>query len=164
MLRKGLKFVQQDRKFLQQCLSQAVIDVFATMAGLDMCETKELTQACKPGPNELTGVMMVLSGRNAVLSIMMDKKAAQTIISFMTGTELDEIVDAELYDGVAELINMIAGRLKALLIGTEYHFSITPPFTIVGKNHFIAYKQTMSQIMMHFQADETQVQLNLTYL
>lgn len=163
-MRKGRKFVQQDRKFLQQCLSQAVIDVFATMAGLDMCETKKLTQACKPSQNELTGVMMVLSGRNAVLSIMMDKKAAQTIISFMTGTDLHEIVDAELYDGVAELINMIAGRLKALLIDTEYHFSITPPFTIVGKNHFIAYKQTMSQIMMHFQADETQVQLNLTYL
>ncbi|MBU2701805.1 chemotaxis protein CheX [Sporomusaceae bacterium BoRhaA] len=156
--------MQQDRKFLQQCLSQAVIDVFATMAGLDMCETKERTQACRQGQNELTGIMMILSGRNAVLSITMDKKDAQTIISFMTGTVLEELVDSELYDGVAELINMIAGRFKASLIDTDYHFSITPPFTIVGKKHFIVYKQTMFQITMHFQADETPIHLNLTYL
>lgn len=150
--------------FLQQCLSKAVVDVFSTMAGLDMCEMKEKTQTCKQGQNELTGVMLILSDRNAVLSITLDKKDAKTIISFMTGTVLEELVDLELYDGVAELINMIAGRFKALLIETDYHFSITPPFTIVGKDHFIVYKQTMFQITMYFQADETQVQLNLTYL
>lgn len=149
---------------LQKCLSQAVSDVFSTMVGLESCEIKERTVDPERSKGDITGVMMILSERNALLSMTMSKKNAAIIVSFMTGITTIELTDEELYDGVAELVNMIAGRAKALLVGTGYHFRITPPLTIVGENHFLLYKKNVSQLSMEFEAGETTLHLDLTYL
>lgn len=150
--------------FLQNCLAQAVSDVLSTMAGLESCEIKEQKQKSRAGNGEITGVMMILSEHNALLSMTLSKENAAIIVSYMTGIASGDLTDDELYDGVAELVNMIAGRAKALLAGTEYHYRITPPLTIVGKDHFILYKKSVSQLNMEFQAGETKLHLELTYL
>jgi chemotaxis protein CheX len=150
--------------FLQKCLAEAVSDVFGTMVGLELCQIKEkavTTEVCK---SEITGVMMILSSQNALLSMTLSKKNAAIIVSFMTGIASVELADEELYDGVAELVNMIAGRAKALLAGTDYHYQITPPLTIVGENHFILYKKNVSQLSLEFEAGEIKFHLDLTYL
>ncbi|GMB01595.1 chemotaxis protein CheX [Pelosinus sp. IPA-1] len=154
----------EDPILLQKCLAQAVSDVFSTMVGLECCEIKQQAENSKNSKGEITGVMMILSERNAILSMAMSKQHAATIVSFMTGIRVIELADEELYDGVAELVNMIAGRAKALLAGTGYYYRITPPLTIVGDNHFILYKKNVSQLRMEFEAGETKLHLELTYL
>ena len=150
--------------FLQKCLAEAVSDVFGTMVGLELCQIKERIVAPKDRKSEITGVMMILSAQNALLSMTLSKKNAAIIVSFMTGIASTELADEELYDGVAELVNMIAGRAKALLAGTDYHYQITPPLTIVGENHFILYKKNVSQLSLEFEAGEIELHLDLTYL
>lgn len=150
--------------FLQKCLAEAVSDVFITMVGLELNEIKERGVVPEVSKGEITGVMMVLSERNALLSMTLSKKNAAIIVSFMTGIASSELTDEELYDGVAELVNMIAGRAKALLAGTDYHYRITPPLTIVGENHFILYKKNVPQLSLEFEAGETKLHLDLTYL
>lgn len=154
----------ENPKFLQECLAQGVSDVFSTMAGLECCEIKETRSEARGVTGEITGVMMILSERNALLSMTLSKENAAIIVSYMTGTSPGELEDGELYDGVAELVNMIAGRTKALLAGTEYHYRITPPLTIVGKDHFLLFKKNMAQLNMEFRAGETTLHLDLTYL
>jgi chemotaxis protein CheX len=154
----------EKKVFLQKCLSEAVSDVFGTMVGLDLCLIKESTVVPKVCKSEITGVMMILSTQNALLSMTLSKRNAAIIVSFMTGIASVELADEELYDGVAELVNMIAGRAKALLAGTDYHYQITPPLTIVGENHFILYKKNVSQLSLEFEAGEVVLHLSLTYL
>lgn len=150
--------------FLQKCLAQAVSDVFSTMVGLELCQVIAGAKDLETHKSDITGVMMILSGHNALLSLMLSKKDAMDIVSFMTGITAAELLNEELYDGVAELVNMIAGRAKALLAGTDYHYQITPPLTIVGENHFILYKKNVPQLTMKFAAGEIKLHLDLTYL
>ncbi|SFM06543.1 chemotaxis protein CheX [Pelosinus propionicus] len=153
----------QKKSYLQKCLAQSVSDVFSTMVGVELCPIEKAPES-KRYKSEITGVMMILSTHNALLSIALSKENAALIVSFMTGIDSAEIEDEELYDGVAELVNMIAGRAKALLAGTDYHYQITPPLTVVGENHFILYKKNVSQLTMEFEAGDIKLHLDLTYL
>lgn len=150
--------------FLQKCLAQAVSDVFTTMVGLELCQVTPGAKSLEARKTDITGVMMILSAHNALLSLTLSKKNAMNIVSFMTGITAAELLNEELYDGVAELVNMIAGRAKALLAGTEYHYQITPPLTIVGENHFILYKKNVPQLTLKFAVGEIELHLDLTYL
>ncbi|HWR42615.1 chemotaxis protein CheX [Sporomusa sp.] len=150
--------------FLQKCLSRAVVEVIGTIAGLDFSRNPETTQKQHVNSGGLTGAMLVHGERNAMLSITMSKEDAAAIVSAMTGVNQLGLSDADLYDGVAEMANMVAGRAKALLSGTGYHYTITAPFTIVGENHFIVYKKQASQVSMSFTAGEMIIQLGLAYV
>jgi chemotaxis protein CheX len=155
---------QADKEFLQKRLAQAVFDVFGTMAGIEPSEVKESLDSRQLSSGEITGAMMLPGARIAMLSLTMSKENAKVIVSYMTGSSPAELADEELYDGVAEMVNMIAGRGKALLAGTDYHYIISPPFTIVGENHFIVFKKKVVQIVMKFNIGESILHLRLSYL
>lgn len=155
--------IMKNSEFLQKCFTQAVFDVFATAVGVEPGAVDEKSAPGVLSNSEITGAMIVLSERNALLTMTMSKQNAAAIVSCMTGIDQSELIDEELYDGVAELVNMIAGRAKALLAGTGDHYQITPPLTIVGENHFIVYKAKTSQISMDFATGESHIRLNLTY-
>lgn len=150
----------ENREILYKSLTQAVFDVFSTMTGLE----PSVMEQELAGQGEITGAMMVLGRKNALLSLTMTKENAAMIVSLMTGMISDEIADDDLYDGVTELVNMIAGRAKALLAGTGYHYEITPPLTIVGENHFLVFKKQALSLQVRFQVGETEASLQLTYL
>lgn len=155
---------KDEEDFLQKCLAQAVFDVFGMMAGMETCHVTKNMEISQMSSGDITGVMLIQGRKNAILHLTLTKEHAAMIVSYMTGNSPLELVDDELYDGVAEMVNMIAGRTKALLAGTNNHYTITPPFTIVGINHFIVYKKEVSKINMKFTAGETELYLGLTYL
>jgi len=150
--------------FLQKCLAQAVFDVFETMVGITTCQVHTDSDNSRQWRGDITGVMMIEGGRKAMLYLTISKKNAGMIMSYMTGNDPLELREDELHDGVAELVNMIAGRAKALLAGTSDHYTITPPFTIVGLNHHIVYKKEVSKFIMLFTAGDAEIHLGLTYL
>ena len=82
----------------------------------------------------------------------------------MTGIEKNDITEEEIYDGVAELVNMVAGRAKTILSGTKYHFSITPPFTIIGQDHFIVHKDKIFNITKNYIIDDRALFLQIYYI
>jgi len=150
--------------FLQKCLAQAVFDVFEMMVGIATCQVQTNSDHSKLQRGDITGVMMIEGERKAMLYLTLSQKNAGMIMSYMTGNDPLELADEELYDGVAELVNMIAGRAKALLAGTSDHYTITPPFTIVGLQHYIVYKKEVSKFIMKFTAGDAELYLGITYL
>ena len=58
-------------------------------------------------------------------------------------------------DGVGEIINMIAGQAKAMLVKTKYHFTISIPSVISGHGHEISHKKGTPNIVVLFEADGT---------
>lgn len=150
--------------FFQKCLAQAVFDVFSMMAGMETCQVGSNIADHQLGKGDITGVMMIKGTKNAVLSLTLSQEHAAMLVSYMTGNAPQELAAEELYDGLAEMVNMIAGRAKALLAGTGRHYYITPPFTIVGPNHFIVYKKEVAKIIMRFTAGDAELYLELAYL
>lgn len=147
------------KKFLQQCFAEAVPDVFCTMTGLNIGLADDLVL-----PVNITGVMMLLGEQNALLTLSLTKADALAVISAMTGTESAQLSDTDLYDGVAELINMIAGRAKAAMVGTKFYYRITPPFVVAGEEYQILYKKQVERFSLYFSAGKIKLKLNFTYL
>jgi len=148
--------------FFQKCLAQAVFDVFEMMVGMQANHIMDESDD-QLSEGDITGVMIIQGDRKAMLYLTLKRNHAAEIVSYMTGMTVAEVTDEDLYDGVAELVNMIAGRAKALLAGTGDHYTITPPFTIVGNDHFIVYKKEVSKFSMKFSAGEAKLYLGLTY-
>lgn len=131
----------------QRAFSMAVSDVMNTLTGFVMEEDldyKGMLSCGKKGdpqPCEMTGAMILMGKNSGMASITMTRQTAAILVSYMTGIPYNELDEGDLYDGIAELINLIAGRAKAALRETDYYFEITPPFTIVGKNHKVVHKK-----------------------
>jgi len=145
----------QERRY-HDAFSVAVSDVLLTMTGFEMEEDLSYEgQGCcglegEPQPCEISGAMFLMGKNSGMASITMTKQTASILVSYMTGIPYYELEDEDLYDGVAEMMNLIAGRSKAILKDTDYYFEITPPFTIVGENHFIVHKKQSQFIQKRF--------------
>lgn len=147
-----------------KCFANAVMEVVRTTAGLEVYEDNGNIEKSRIHTGRVSGMMLLCGQRNALLSITMSWDAALTLVSYMTGTLPEEIEREELWDGAAELVNMIAGRAKVDLIGTQYHFSITPPFSISGEDYSIIYKNRMKGIYKKFAAEEVEIFLEVAYI
>ncbi|MCB2291646.1 chemotaxis protein CheX [Clostridium sp. CS001] len=153
--------IEQD--YLQGIFTAAIREVIEIMTGL--CIEEDLSQeVCKINKGEISGVMLTLGEKNALVSLTMSKELCSTIIYYMTGIEKSDITEEEIYDGAAELVNMVAGRAKTILAGTKYHFSITPPFTIIGKDHFIVHKDKVLDITKNYIIDDRPLFLQVYYI
>lgn len=153
--------IEQD--YLQESFTTAIRDVIEIMTGL--CVEEALPQkVCKISKGEVSGVMLILGEKNALMSLTMSKELCTTIISYMTGIEKNDITDEEIYDGAAELVNMVAGRAKTILTGSKYHFSITPPFTIIGQDHFIVHKDKIFNVTKNYIIDDRSLFLQVYYI
>lgn len=155
---------ETDIEIAGKSFANALVEVIRTAAGLEAYECQ-----CNMGGNKkpagyISGMMLLCGEKNAVLSITMAYGAAYNLVSYMTGTLPEEIEKEELWDGIAELTNMIAGRAKADLTGTDYHFRITPPFSIQGQDYTIVYKNRIPRICKKFAAEDIEMFLEIVYI
>jgi chemotaxis protein CheX len=153
-----------DYECMEKCFANAVMEVIRMSAGLDVYEDKENVEQNRIHTGLISGMMLLCGEKNAVLSITMTKDVASTLVAYMTGTLPEDIEGEDLCDGAAELANMIAGRAKADLVGTEYHFSITPPFSIEGEDYSMVYKSKMPKIYKKFASDNIEIFLQVAYI
>ncbi|SDY22631.1 chemotaxis protein CheX [Tindallia californiensis] len=144
-----------------RAFSISVSEVMSTMTGFEMEEDASFSEsrgdscdASNKEPCEISGAMVLFGGKNGMATATMTRTTASVLVSYMTGIPYYELSDEDLFDGVAEMMNLIAGRAKALLRDTEFYFEISPPFTIVGKNHYIVHKKQASLIQKRFTSND----------
>ncbi|RQD70314.1 MAG: chemotaxis protein CheX [Tindallia sp. MSAO_Bac2] len=144
-----------------RAFSIAVSEVMGTMTGFEMEEDETYSDSendsCDPTgsePCEISGAMVLLGKKNGMATVTMTRMTASVLVSYMTGIPYYELEDSDLFDGVAEMMNLMAGRAKALLRETEYYFEISPPFTIVGINHHIVHKKQAQLIQKRFVSND----------
>ena len=152
-----------DYTFLFSCFDKSMKDVLGTMAGFEIREIKEAQKDNKTYKAEITGAMLLQGNRNAMLTISMSLEVSKTIATYMTGILPEDLEDEDLYDCVAELVNLVAGRTKAQLTQTDYHFQLSPPFTLVGKDHYIVYKNKVNKIYIKYGATNFELHLEIFY-
>lgn len=142
---------------LAEAFDIAFNDVIRTMAGFDLSsESVEVIES-----KEISGVMLLLGQKNKIATLSMNKSTSAIIISYMTAIPYADLKDEDLFDGVSELINLVAGRAKAILKDTEDYFQITPPFTIIGDGHRIIHKEKMKKLSRIYSAGENKICLEV---
>lgn len=148
--------MSEQQNLYHDAFSRAVSDVMITMTGFEMEEDLAYKgEGCSAGDGkaqscEITGAMFLLGKNSGMASVTMTRETAGMLVSYMTGIPCHELEDDDLHDGIAELMNLFAGRAKVILRQTDYYFEITPPFTIAGKDHHIVHKKKAHLIQKRF--------------
>ena len=144
--------------------SNAVKNVIYTMAGLEVVETKVPDEGEEDFAAQISGVVLITGLRNIMISLTVSKPMAFALVSFMTGIQTQDLNEAELYDGVSELTNMIAGETRAQLAGRGYHFNVLPPFAVVGDRHCLIHKNKVENLVKKYHAGDNAVYLRVYFL
>lgn len=119
---------------------EGVITTLSTMAGLSpmIKEVKVVTADKFSG--DVSAVMGVVGDHgDGFVGVSFNSELASKVVSSILGIEPTELEDADINDGVGELINMIAGSAKNALLGSPYKFQAGLPNVITGHGHAVGY-------------------------
>lgn len=119
----------------------AYIDVMSMILGIDVSNSLEVIDS--EIETQISGVMLLLGNKKKMATISISEENAKEIVSYMVGIDPSDLSKEEVYDGVAELVNMILGRVKLFLKDTEDYFDLTPPFTVIGDTHKFIIKEKL---------------------
>lgn len=97
-------------------------------------------------------VVVGLVGRsNGTVTLTLTEKGMLHIAGHLLGEEKTAI-DEMTFDAIGEVGNMIAGRIKDVLIGTDYESeNISVPSVIMGENYAVHYTRGMHTVSVDFE-------------
>ncbi|NMA95906.1 MAG: chemotaxis protein CheX [Clostridiales bacterium] len=143
-------------------LSNSIGDVITTMTGFDVDVDSDCSTPEKIGQDEtIIGSMAIFGSINGIISLITDVESAKIIIAYMTGIMPTELTREDIHDGMAELVNMLVGRIKADIDSNNFKLSITSPFSILGKDIDIVFKDIENRICRRFVAGDVEMLLLL---
>ncbi|MFQ5649184.1 MAG: chemotaxis protein CheX [bacterium] len=140
---------------LLQDFVDSTIDVLTTMSGLDVTyDGMRKIDGVVDGLGitacmDITGVLGFSGGRRGSVLITFSDAIALKAIGGMLGMEFTE-VDADVRDGVGELVNMIAGGAKTKLQNKGIDFELSIPNTVIGSNHKITAPAATTRTRLDF--------------
>jgi len=102
---------------------------------------------------DITGVLGFSGGRKGSILVTFSDRIALAAVGGMLGMTLTEI-NADVRDGIAELVNMIAGGAKTRLQKKGVNFDLSIPNTVIGANHQITAPAGTSRTRIDFVSDD----------
>ncbi|MGE5406007.1 MAG: chemotaxis protein CheX [Candidatus Saccharibacteria bacterium] len=151
-----------DRSFIEKAYIEAVIKVIDTLAGIKMEPSFDMENGCESVSccrephadrnrvDRITGVILLPGVRSSLLLLSLTKENAVQLAVQMTGLEPGELSEDYVLDGVTEVVNQIAGRIRESLYGTEYEFKVTAPFALLGNDYILFQKSNIEYILLNF--------------
>lgn len=152
------------KDFVYQRFVGVIGEVFSTMVGITVAGLPIPKDKSTEQYHEICGMMFLTGKPNAMISLSMTYQSAALIISYMTGSYVEELSKSDVCDGVAELVNIIAGKGKASLHDTPYYYQLTSPFTISGQELVGNYKNKAVQWRAGFSSSEVAMCFEFIYL
>ncbi|MDR1291224.1 MAG: chemotaxis protein CheX [Planctomycetaceae bacterium] len=128
----------------------AVTKTLETMVG---CKVTRGTPTLKKEPQTLFPISGIIGLSGVVVGtviLTMSKELAIKSAAVMLMEEFDDL-NADVYDAVGELTNMIAGNAKAQL--EEYKLSLSLPNIIKGEKSEIIFPESSQPITIPFQTE-----------
>ena len=152
---------QQVKERLLEGLRNTVTEVMGTMAWSDvnfagMEETNSFTLS-----NEVGGLIRLYGSFNGMVGISANKAVNNEIVSRITGLPVDDLMQEDLLDGVAELANMICGGMKTKAQVPD--IALSPPVAIVGSDYTALWKTDRPTLIMTFQLEEDIFQVHACF-
>ncbi len=131
----------------------ATKNVFTTMCGMEVKRKKLFLKDDHKMLGDVSGVMGLSGDASGSVVISMPGSLACLFVGKMLGEAPAKELNGEVCDGVGEIINMIAGQAKAMLVKTKYHFTISIPSVVSGTGHEISHKKGTPNIVVLFETE-----------
>jgi chemotaxis protein CheX len=136
------------------CISQAAVNVFTTMLGVEIRQGSVSVESGAPDPNDGVVSLIGLAGTwTGAGSITCSPTLACRICSQLLMSE-NQNVDEEVLDAVAELTNMIIGSVKTDLEQSLGPLGLSIPTVVYGRNFKTRSARNSEWIVVPFYWDD----------
>ncbi|HEX9654808.1 MAG TPA: chemotaxis protein CheX [bacterium] len=98
---------------------------------------------------DITGILGFSGGRRGSILVTFSEAVALKAVGGMLDMEFNDI-NADVRDGVGEIVNIIAGTAKTRLQPKGISFDLSIPNTIIGFNHQITAPASTSRTRVRF--------------
>lgn len=133
---------------------EATKNVFTTMCQMSVERKRLFLKDDHKMLGDISGVMGLTGAATGSVVISLPGKLACFVVGKMLGEAPKPTLDPDVCDAVGELINMIAGQAKAMLVKTKYHFTISLPSVVSGTGHEITHRKGTPNIVVLFEVDQ----------
>ncbi len=131
-----------------------------TLEGLEMAELAPDAVGVSRFTNssrDLSIIVGLHGNCNGNMTLNLSKSTAVFLAGKLMGEELAEL-DEDTIDAVCEIGNMVAGRFKDILAGTEFEFgAISLPAFIFGGNYSLYHLKNITTVSVTFEIAEVSV-------
>jgi len=136
---------------MEDVLRSAVGVLFMTMAGTEPCfrETRSSDEFSLKA--DVAGVMYLAGAEPGLVACGVSEWLGRRIIGRMTGLAEDDISVKDLLDGLAEVVNIVAGHMKTQC--PQMGISLTPPIALSGKDCVLAWKTHRPVMSLEFEVE-----------
>jgi chemotaxis protein CheX len=131
----------------------ATLDTLKQMAGMDCERTGLVARTDAVSKGDISGIMGLSGPSEGFVGITFRNETARKIVCRMLDIPIGKEEDADIRDGVGEMMNIIAGRAKADLVNTEHSYTLSPPNVIVGGPHSIGQVRGQPVIVIEFKVE-----------
>jgi CheY-specific phosphatase CheX len=111
--------------------------------------------------NEVGGLIRLYGNVTGMVGISANKAVHNEIVSRITGLPVDDLMQEDLLDGVAELANMICGGMKTK--AQIPNIALSPPVAIVGSDYTALWKTDRPTLILTFQLEEDIFQVHACF-
>lgn len=122
--------ISQFNEVMKTAAMESIVEAISTMFSANP-KIAEKAILCS-GECEVISTIGFAGRLEGNVDLLLTQKDAMKIVSLMLGMELTEM-SRDVYDGVGELLNVIAGGVKTRLDKAGYHFDITIPTAVNGE-------------------------------
>lgn len=142
-------------------LDEGLINVLikSTLEGLSMAGIAPVPVGASKYLNTRHEVSAIIGFVGAVcgsISINMSGTAAKLLAGRMLGETFSDLT-AETLDGLCEVVNIIAGKTKAILSTSELKIEkISVPSVVVGTNYYLTHYRGMQTLCVEFEMPDDQ--------
>lgn len=115
--------------------------------------------------HEISAIIGFVGSVCGSISINLSNAAARTLAGRMLGETFSEVT-AETLDGICEIVNIIAGKTKAILSASELKIEkISVPSVVVGTNYYLTHYRGMQTLSVEFEIpDPTKAHQNFDHV
>lgn len=133
--------------------TDALTTAIHTMTGFEVMPNDTESDTHIEG-QEIVGAMVLVGEKSLLMMLTASKDTAALLVTYMTGTAIEALTEADLADGITEFVNIVGGSARAALQESNYRFAITVPFTITGQELKVIIKKSAKSYFVSFNSNE----------
>lgn len=142
---------------------EAATNVYETMLETNVTRGEcRVTRTRDFSPIELTAIIGISGRVRGTVALAFSSAVAVASVNRMLGSEI-KYVDSTVVDGIAELVNMIAGNAKAKVTGDETPpLTLTMPAVVRGRDYVIDHPTDTVWLTVPFDSELGPFHLRVT--
>ena len=130
---------------------RAVEEAFEKMLGCSVSAGR-VSERETPSPRDLSVVVGFTGGRRGAVILSVGERTACRLVSRFAGEQLEEL-SPTVYDGVGEILNIIAGRAKTALSREATGIEMSLPTIVMGREHEVHRLRDAPTLLLPFSSE-----------